>query len=512
MVRRLAVSIAFLLAAPASAQAADLGVTSGVLRYTAAAGKVSNVTFLETAPNSVTVERFPLSKDSDPITPGPGCSPGAGNTAICSGVTSAAIDAGDQSDRIAATYETTPDVFAGLTTIPVAIAGGDGNDALVGGARGDTIEGGAGNDDIDGSAGNDSLRGGDGHDFLQPDNGTDTMIGGDGVDTAAYGRRVTPTFTLDGLANDGAAAENDLIGTDVENVEGSADDAAQTVTIIGDGRGNRLTVTFGKANITGGEGPDILEGSSQDDTIIARDGSPDTVICNGGTDTVLVDTLDTVSPSCENVQTQPTPGGPFDDHPPTLAWTAPGAGASISANAATTLSVDAADDRGLTRVQFFDDERKVCDDTSAPYTCVYQPRGADVGRNTLVAVATDGANQTSSAIRTVNVRRFTPKELGLSLHPSRDRRAPYAFRASGRVLRPEQVSPSQGCSGTITLTAKRGSKVVSTKRATLSRTCQYRATFSFRTRVASRLRLQAKFGGNEILSKDSSKTRTARLG
>ena len=84
--------------------------------------------------------------------------------------------------------------------------------------------------------------------------------------------------------------------------------------------------------------------------------------------------------------------------------------------------------------------------------------------------------------------------------------------STGRVLRPDPVSPSQGCSGTVTLTAKRGSKVVSTKRVTLSRTCEYKATFSFKTRVAPSLRMQAKFGGNEVLSAESSKTKTARLG
>ena len=92
------------------------------------------------------------------------------------------------------------------------------------------------------------------------------------------------------------------------------------------------------------------------------------MICNGGTDTVLADTLDLVSPSCENVQIQASPGGPFDDRPPSLAWTAPAAGADITANAATTLAVNAADDRGVAKVQFFDDDRLVCEDSTAPYT------------------------------------------------------------------------------------------------------------------------------------------------
>jgi hypothetical protein len=392
------------------------------------------------------------------------------------------------------------------------LLGGDGNDVLAGGGADDRIEAGAGNDDVDGFAGNDSLVGGDGNDLLKPNTGSDTIVGGDGIDTASFGRRLTPVYSLDGLRNDGAAGENDLIGTDIENVEASADIDAQTVTITGDGRANRLTVLFGKGNITGGEGADILEGAGQDDTFYSRDGSPDVIICNGGTDTVLADTLDLVSPSCENVQVVPTPGGAFDDRPPLLLWSAPAANAAITANAATTLSVAASDDRGLAKVQIFDDDRLVCELVAAPFECAYQPRGGDVGRNTLVAVATDGAGQTTTAVRPITVRRFAVVAMTLSLKPSRDRRKPYKFSLSGRITRPETVSPSQGCSGSITFSAKRATKLITSRRVRLTRTCEYKATFTFRTRAASRVRFQAKFSGNEVLSEASSKVRTARLG
>jgi hypothetical protein len=271
-------------------------------------------------------------------------------------------------------------------------------------------------------------------------------------------------------------------------------------------------VQAGKGTITGGDGADILEGAGQDDTINSRDGSPDVVICNGGTDTVLADTLDTISPSCENVQIQATPGGAFDDRPPSLVWAAPAANAEISANTTTVLSVNASDDRGLSKVQFYDDDRLVCERVAAPFDCPYQPRGSDVGRNTLIAVATDGAGQTTSVVRAVTVRRFATRSMTLTLHPSRDRKAPYAFALSGKVSRPDPVSPSQGCTGTITFSAKRGSKLISSKRVSLTRTCEYKTTFSFRTRTASRVRFQAKFGGNEVLTGASSRVRTARLG
>lgn len=497
--------IALTLCMPATAQAASLTVSGGVLQYTATPGRISNVTFIETAPGAVVVTRGV--GDDDAIS-APGCSPSA-SSFTCGGVTSeVVVEAGDMGDRVTAGFTD----GSGVSSVPVRISGGAGNDALAGGARNDPIDGGPGDDDIDGYAGNDTLVGGDGNDTLRPNTGTDTMSGGDGVDIAAYGRRASPSFTLDGVGNDGAAGENDLIGTDVEGIEAAADDASQTIRISGDGRANRLAASFGRASIVGGEGADFLEGGPQDDTLSSRDGSPDTVVCNGGIDTVIADTLDTISPSCEIVQTQASPGGPFDDRPPNIAWSAPSAGVTLTANAATTLAVNATDDRGVARVQFLDDDRVVCDDTEAPYTCAYRPRGGDVGRNTLIAVAIDGANQTTSVVRPVSVRRFDARELTATLRPGRDRRAPYAFRVTGRLVRPEFVSPSQGCSGTIVVTAKRGSRTVSTKRATLGRTCEYQVTFRFRRRTASSLRMRASFGGNDVLAEKTSRNRTARLG
>ena len=508
MVRRLALSIALILVIPATAQAATLTNSGGLLTYAGAPGEVSNIILVETTPGTVEVTRV-LPTDTDPIT-ATGCS-GLGPY-VCNGVTAAVLDAGDESDRITA-GDLNGTTFAGLTNVTIRLlAGGDGNDALAGGGQADVIEGGPGDDDLDGFGGDDSLRGGEGNDTLRPNVGTDTMVGGDGVDVAAYGRRVSPAFSLDGLANDGMLGENDLIGADIEGIEAAASDAAQTVTITGDGRANRLRATDGKAVIAGGEGSDFIEGGPQDDSLTSRDGSPDYVVCNAGTDTVIADTLDTIAPTCELVQSQASPGGPFDDRPPSIAWTAPAAAASLSANAATTLSVNATDDRGVARVQFLDDDRVVCEDNAAPYTCTYQPRGGDVGRNTLIAVAIDGANQTTSVPRPVTVRRFEARELGIALRPSRDRRAPYSFRANGRLLRPDIVSPSQGCSGTVTLTAKRGSKVISTKRTRLSRVCEYSVTFKFRTGRRAACSIRASFGGNDVLSTKTSKNRTARLG
>ena len=59
---------------PASAHAADVSVdANGVLRYTGAPGKTSNVRFTETAAETVSVQRFPGNGEDDDITAGAGC-------------------------------------------------------------------------------------------------------------------------------------------------------------------------------------------------------------------------------------------------------------------------------------------------------------------------------------------------------------------------------------------------------------------------------------------------------
>ena len=96
------------------------------------------------------------------------------------------------------------------------VTGGAGNDVLLGGAPANVLIGGLGEDSLDGEAANDVLDGGV---------GADELTGGAGTDTVTYGSRSAPvTVTLDGLAGDGEAGENDTIHTDVETVIGGSND------------------------------------------------------------------------------------------------------------------------------------------------------------------------------------------------------------------------------------------------------------------------------------------------
>jgi RTX calcium-binding nonapeptide repeat (4 copies)/Putative metal-binding motif len=185
------------------------------------------------------------------------------------------------------------------------IAGDDGNDTIAGDAGNDTIHGGAGNDTIDGGTGSDvaygeadndtltgdsgddyldggdgsdALSGGDDHDILVPGAGAgDVVSGGDGFDEASYAERTNAVaVSLDGQANDGEAGEGDNVLPDVEDVA--------------TGAGNDVVTADGAAN--------IISTGAGDDTINARDGVADAILCGDGTDTVHGDAVDVLA-GCE---------------------------------------------------------------------------------------------------------------------------------------------------------------------------------------------------------------------
>ncbi|MEA2479164.1 MAG: hypothetical protein QOJ07_1086 [Thermoleophilaceae bacterium] len=217
---------------------------------------------------------------------------------------------------------------------------------ITGGSGGDTLWGTIGPNVLSGGPGNDTLNGLSSDDVLTGGPGTDTLNGGSGTDVASYadhGALEPVTATLDGVANDGTGAENDAIGSDVENLTGGAGDdnltgsdgdnvltggaGADTLsggagadTLSGGDGGDRMDGGAGADNLiggadgdvlTGGVGLDSLAGGPGDDTIAAREGEVDTVDCGDGADSGAVDTADALDASCEAAVERP--GGPATD-------------------------------------------------------------------------------------------------------------------------------------------------------------------------------------------------------
>lgn len=216
----------------------------------------------------------------------------------------------------------------------------------------------------------------------------------------------------------------------------------------------------------------------------------------------------------------PGQGAGGDDRPPTVAFVAPAANALVGSP--TIMSATAVDDRAVADVTFVVGD-VVCKVAAAqgpglPYVCPATFTGADVGRISLFAVATDSTGQTGSAVRIVRVDRFTPRAVTSAATPGRDRRAPYTFRSSGRVRLPTRVTPSQACGeGIVSVQVKRGTATtVSTRRVTLRRDCTYATsvTFGNRSRLgrSGRLKVTARFLGNKVLKARSARSRFVRAG
>jgi hypothetical protein len=145
---------------------------------------------------------------------------------------------------------------------PITVGLGDGDDTL-------TTLAGAPAMDVAAGTGADVLR----DPVRSPATGFD---GGEGLDRADYsGRAEGVSVTLNGVADDGAAAEGDDI-TGAEDVAGGGGDDA----IAGDAGPNRLS---------GGAGADSLAGGPGADVISAADGVVDTIDCGSGADTADAD-------------------------------------------------------------------------------------------------------------------------------------------------------------------------------------------------------------------------------
>ena len=195
-------------------------------------------------------------------------------------------------------------------------------------------------------------------------------------------------------------------------------------------------------------------------------------------------------------------GCPTDDRPPAVELTFPADGAKLKPNAPTTLTATASDDAGVARVLFIDDAKVVCTDTAAPYTCAYQPKGEDVGRNTLAAVAVDATGQTAFDVAAVTISRFKAIRLTARSTPKADTTNPRRFTTRGRVVLPAALTGSDCKGATVRVTFKSGKKTISSKTVKVTSACSYRSTkeFGLPERLDDdKLRVFARFSGNRVL-------------
>jgi Ca2+-binding RTX toxin-like protein len=294
------------LSVEASAASSTASVTSGVLTFTAAGGQQNAIGI--TPGDAADSWLLSDGRPGNDITPGAGCTAVSLGDVECSGPISLfVIHTGDLDDQV---------LIGSFLTAPADVRAGSGNDTVVGSPAGGTILGGGGNDRLTGSHVSDQIHGGGGDDTISGLEGSDVLDGGKSRDTLNFAYSPTPasgiTVTEDGTANDGLPGEGD----NVSNVEiVNATTRADTVTLpkgqiyggrdddtlsLGSG-GGTLWGQVGNDTLTAGAESSTLRGMDGNDTLDSVNGVADTDICNGGTDTVHADALDTVSADCENV-------------------------------------------------------------------------------------------------------------------------------------------------------------------------------------------------------------------
>jgi Ca2+-binding RTX toxin-like protein len=110
----------------------------------------------------------------------------------------------------------------------------------------------------------DRLVGSDAANTLDGNGGADVLQGQGGRDTADFSRRTTPVeVTLDGVSDDGEAADGANVGVDIEDVVGGASND----TLTGSSGQNGLYGGPGEDTLDGGSGPDLLDGGLGDDLV-----------------------------------------------------------------------------------------------------------------------------------------------------------------------------------------------------------------------------------------------------
>jgi hypothetical protein len=576
------VFIAALMLAP-GAFASTLSFASGALTYSAAGPQSVDVQFGEPAAGTVEVRTFDTVDPIDTTSIPAGCTstpPTTNNEGVvsdytCTGVTSITANGGSLGDFLSAQGDTFGDVPADppIADIATTLNGGDGNDNLSAGNVGTTLNGGNGNDNLTGGPGNDVLNGGagddmltgdntdqfqmpsgtppadadvlsggDGGDTLFPSNGPNQVSGGAGVDEVIYNDNIdnatntafvaTPvSVSLDGLANDGYAGNNSNIATDVEDVAIQDNATCTNLTsepcaygnaaISGDSGPNSLSGGSGDDTITGGGGGDFMSGNLGNNTLNGVNGYPDRVDC-GGTGTANVDQLDTVL-DCTTINTTKltNTGLIIQAKAPTISWSSPNANAKISPSRSNTFKViTAAGTNPITQVVFYAGERMLCVAKTAPYSCAYHAIATDIGKDTLIAIATDSTGLTATTTRGVTVSQFKPSKLTATSKPKTDKKAPFAFTTTGKLKLPSGVTAKQGCTGVVSVTFKSGSKTVGTGSAKLGAKCGFSSRVTVALASANKgkkaksqsLKVSVAFAGNTFLTKISAKSYKVKAG
>jgi hypothetical protein len=147
--------------------------------------------------------------------------------------------------------------------------------------------------------------------------------------------------------------------------------------------------------------------------------------------------------------------------------------------------------------------------TPPPDQFVPDPHTGDIVNS--CALARSAAAPAAGGSTPAAGHRLRPR-VTLRVSPRRDRRAPYRFRISGRVLLPGGVTRAQACgSGTVSLKLRSRNRTAAAKRAKVGAKCRFRTRFTLKALRRGRPLVKARFNGNRALLPATARRR-ARIG
>jgi hypothetical protein len=309
----------------------------------------------------------------------------------------------------------------------------------------------------------------------------------------------------DGLQSDPNTGEFPVI-----DVPGPVNDLAPTVTLSTDAttyhRGDLATLTAAPADDFGVHSVTFYDGAAVVGVLTTKPYRlgyriPSDILCSGRTLTAVAeDSAGQTASASVPITIAPTDCAPIPGPTaPTLAFV--NAPRRLDAKGAT-IAVNVSSSAGLKQVVYYLGDNKRCTATAAPWSCKVVPTGDDVGMQVLRAIATDVDGRTGEASARIEIPRFKPAGLSLSVDSADLSRNRVRKTIDGQIKLPSAVTAAQGCaSGHVTVVIKRAGKIIYDEQEEISKkSCKFSSTVVTQdTNSKKAFSVSARFSGNDVL-------------
>jgi hypothetical protein len=111
--------------------------------------------------------------------------------------------------------------------------------------------------------------------------------------------------------------------------------------------------------------------------------------------------------------------------------------------------------------------------------------------------------------------RVKPKSISLKLSPKRDRTAPFAFTATGKITLPAGANKAQCAGAKVSIQSKVVRKTVSTRRGNVTKKCTFKIKVSFKKKARlgkGAVKVTPRYLGNAAIAPIRGKAVTFRAG